>query len=422
MTDRVGAAGPEAGGDAPVWEGQFRMFLAARTASLVATTMAPIAVTFAVLYAEFNAHGLAVVTTVRTVAMLLVLPAAGVLADRLSPRLLLVSSHAIAAASQAAAAILIASGSATVTSIALLEAVNGAANAITLPVFTSVVTVFVAKEHLVRANSLIGMARSATTIGGPVLASVAIATANPAAALALNAAFFAAAGAMCLRLRFPGSATPIVRTSFLRDAREGWSDFASRPWVWTVVLAFFIINAAFTGVQSVIGPLTAVESDLGQLGWGLAIGAMGAGMAVGGVLSYRTRPKRPLALGLLCAAGLAAPAAALWLEPSLVPVASAFFIAGIGMEIFTIYWLTSLQANIRPDRLGRMSTFDALGSYAAIPIGASLAGILAPRYGDVLLPAAAVCILGAALLPLAARSVRQLEAMETPATSLKGPQ
>ncbi|NIH58358.1 MFS family permease [Brooklawnia cerclae] len=293
----------------------------------------------------------------------------------------------------------------------VMEAINGGASALALPVFMAIVPAVVEDRHLVQANSAITMVRSAATIVGPLLASLLISS-GPSAGLALNAALFALSACLCGQLRLGAPATDLsAGRRLIDDIREGWVDFVSRSWIWSVVFAFTLVNAVFAGVQSVIGPIVAVSHrGLGQSGWGLAIAAMGAGMFIAGIVMYRMRPRHPLVSGLVSATTIALPPLCLWAVPSALPVACAFLVAGIGMEVFSICWLSVLQFNVPQDRLGRVSTFDALGSYVAVPIGTSLAGVLQPIHGDLLLPLAALVILVSAAAPLIVPSVRSITA------------
>ena len=70
----------------------------------------------------------------------------------------------------------------------------------------------------------------------------------------------------------------------------------------------------------------------------------------------------------------------------------------------------SLQENVPADRLARVYSYDALGSFVAIPLGEVLAGPLASRFGtERTLVVFGVVIVLATLAALASRSVRTLE-------------
>jgi hypothetical protein len=74
-----------------------------------------------------------------------------------------------------------------------------------------------------------------------------------------------------------------------------------------------------------------------------------------------------------------------------------------------VQWTVTLARRIPPDRLARVSSYDVLGSVAAMPVGALVAGPLAASIGVPLTEyGAAALILVASLLALAPREVRSL--------------
>ena len=89
---------------------------------------------------------------------------------------------------------------------------------------------------------------------------------------------------------------------------------------------------------------------------------------------------------------------------------AAAFLAGLAIEQFTIAWDTSLQEHVAPDRLARVASYDAIGSFVAIPVAEVAAGPTAEAIGtDTTLLAAAALILAATAAMVASRSIRTLE-------------
>ena len=119
----------------------------------------------------------------------------------------------------------------------------------------------------------------------------------------------------------------------------------------------------------------------GAAGWGLIGAAQAIGLVCGGLMFLRARPQRMLlvaTLGLLLVVpylfGLAIPL-------PLVSVLVLAFAAGLGIETFGVLWDTTMQQEIPQDRLSRVYSYDALGSFALIPLGLALAGPLAEAIG-----------------------------------------
>ena len=171
------------------------------------------------------------------------------------------------------------------------------------------------------------------------------------------------------------------KSNFLADLSLGWHEFTSRAWLWSIVLQFAIVNAVYQGSQSVLGPAVAKGHYDGAAGWGLIGAAQAVGLVCGGLMFLRARPQRMLlvaTLGLLLVVpylfGLAIPL-------PLVSVLVLAFAAGLGIETFGVLWDTTMQQEIPQDRLSRVYSYDALGSFALIPLGLALAGPLAEAIG-----------------------------------------
>jgi hypothetical protein len=83
--------------------------------------------------------------------------------------------------------------------------------------------------------------------------------------------------------------------------------------------------------------------------------------------------------------------------------------AGIGIEVFGVMWDTAMQQQIPQDRLSRVYSYDALGSFALIPLGLAVAGPVAEAVGTkTALFAAGTLSLSATLAVLVVHEVRTL--------------
>ena len=85
-------------------------------------------------------------------------------------------------------------------------------------------------------------------------------------------------------------------------------------------------------------------------------------------------------------------------------------IAGTGIALFDVWWLTALAERIPPDKLSRVTSYDWMVSLGLVPLGYLLAGPLAGAFGavDVLLAGSALGLLVLAMGSLP-RQTRMLE-------------
>lgn len=393
----------------PLAEVPFRWLLAGRAVDQVGNAIQPIALGFAMLAVFGNATALGVVVGANSLGQVLLLLVGGVVADRLPRSVVLVWSNAVAAVAQAGIVALILTDVAVLPAFAGLAFVTGAAAAFDGPATVALIPEIVPSGALSRANGQMVVARRVANVGGAPLAGLLVVTLGSGLALAVDAVSFLVA-AMCFS-RVAGDAPHrSSMTSPLQDLVEGWQAFVARTWVWVIVAVFFVINAAITGGFFVVG-LAIAERTIGAAGWGLVIGAFGAGSVVSAVVVGHITIARPLMVGMLSTMVASAPIFALASGRGLSWLVPAAFVAGAGIAQFGIAWETALQQHIPRDRLARVSSIDHLGSFAAIPIGAFVAGPLADAVGEVeVVAGAGVLVVLGSLTALLSREVRDLRA------------
>lgn len=392
---------------APLASPAFRWLLTGRTVNLLGSAVAPIALAFAVLDLTGSTTDLGLVVAARSLMNVLLLLYGGVLADRIPRRLLLAGSAAGAAVTQAAVAALVLSGHGQIWSLALLSAVNGAVSGVGMPAALAVLPQTLPAAHLPTGIALARLAGNSTNVLGLAVGGALVAGVGPGWGIATDAATFAVAAACFSRL--PSVTVASGRGSVLTDLREGWTEFASRTWVWVVVAQFLVVNAALAGAEGVLGPVVA-DRTIGRSAYGLVLAASAVGLVVGALVALRYRPHKVLRFGVAVILALALPSLGLALSPTVLVLVATFFLAGVASDLFGVAWDVSLQQNIAPDRLARVYSYDALGSFLAIPLGQVVVGPLSAVTGtrNALLGLSAAVTVATALA-LSSRSVRALE-------------
>ena len=276
------------------------------------------------------------------------------------------------------------------------------------PAAVGIVPQTVPQHMLQSANAVLRLGTNASFISGAAIGGLIVAATSPGVGLACDAASFLIAALLLGMIRLP----PGLRmegSNFLAELSEGWREFISRPWLWAIVLQFGFTNAIEQGTGSVLGPSIAKDHFGGAAAWGLVLTAQSLGLIVGGLLLLRFRPRRLLLVAtfgvLLTIPFLLALAGPI----PLVGIVAAAAIAGIGIEIFGILWDTTMQQEIPQEKLSRVYSYDALGSFVLIPLGLAVAGPVAQLLGTrpTILLAAAIS-LAATLAVLLVRDVRTI--------------
>jgi len=372
--------------------------------------MAPIALAFAVLDLTGSARDLGLVVGARSLTNVVFLLFGGVVADRIPRQLVMVVSSVLAAATQAVVAVLVLTGSATVPLLITVAAINGLVSAFAFPAAAAVIAQTVPEDIRKQANALSRLGLNAAMIIGASVGGILVAAINSGWVIAIDAATFAVGAAFFALVRVPAvRAAGSKRRSTLHELRVGWTEFASRTWLWVVVVGFCFLNAALSGALGVLGPVVA-DAEFGRRAWGLIIAAETFGMVVGAVIAMRIQVRRLLLFGVVSmAVGVLMPVA-LAVTPLVMVLIPVAFVVGLGFEQFGIAWETSMQEHVPADKLARVYSYDALGSWIAIPIGQVAAGPAADAFGvgPTLIAAAGIILLSVVGM-LCSRDVRTLE-------------
>ncbi len=386
----------------------FRLLVTSNFISLAGSAVSFVAVPFAVLRIGGSASDLGYVATAGLIPLIAFLLLGGVVADRLPRHQVMFAANMLQALAQGACAALIFTGHARVWQLAVLAAAGGIGFGFYYPAEQGLLPQTVPADQRAQANALERTSRNAAGIGGMALGGVLVGLAGPGWGLAVDAASFAGAALLRLGMRFP-QLPPVSAPSVLRSLREGWQEFASRRWLWIIVLQFGFLIAVSSAVINVLGPLVAHSRLEGARSWGFIAAASMAGAVAGGLVMTRFRPRHLLVAAMASVPGFSLLLFALAV-PLAVPVdAAAAAVGGACVEVFSVSWAIALQQEIPAEMLSRVSSYDALGSFALAPAGTAVAGPLAGAFGTAgVLAAGGALVVILPVLVLFVPEVRQL--------------
>lgn len=399
----------------------YRYLFFANTISLFGSAMAPIALAFAVLGEHGkSASDLGFVLGARSLGQVSFLLIGGVLADRLPRFQLMAGSNLLACGAEGGIAAMFIAHAAPLGAVVALSAANGAAAALFLPASQGVIPQIVPAEQLQPANALMRLSRNTTSIIGSAMAGVLVATVGAGWALAGDAATFALATVLIVRIRV-ARVDRAAPSTLLADLHEGWREFRSRSWVWLLVVQFAVVNGCFAAIN-VLGPLLARQYMDGAPAWAAIQTAMAVGLVSGSLVAIRLRPRFPLRTAAAATFGFLPPFFVLAFHAPVWLVAASMLVNGVCVDIFEVLWGTSLQTHIPNEVLSRISSYDLVGSFALGPLGLLAVGPVASAVGvTATLAGAGVLLTAATVVPWLPRSVRQLPATPDQASTVPDP-
>jgi MFS family permease len=393
----------------PLRERNFRFYFASRTVNMLGSLMATVALAFAVLEITDDPAALGQVLAARTIPMVALLLWGGVIADRFPRELVLQFSNLASAVSQGAIAALVITGTAELWMLVALGAVNGTVSALSLPAMASILPQLVPRDQLQRANALVSLVRGALTVVGPTVGALLVVTVGAGWAVGVDAATWLLSSILLGFVRVPRQERSTEQPGTVAELAAGWSYVRHTTWLWAVVLGFAFLNVIHGGAWLTLGPAVAKET-FGEQGWGLVLSAEAVGLLLMTLVLLRVPLQRPLLLGMVGVAFLGLPIFVLGAHPSLWWLVPAALLAGAGIELFGMGWNLAMQENVPDEMLSRAYSYDALGSFVAIPVGQLAFGPLAAAYGfrDVLMLSGVAYVVICALV-LCSSSVRRLQ-------------
>ncbi len=387
-----------------VWGGQ--------SVSRFGDSLYTIAVAWWVVEETESAASLGLVLACFSVPQVIFVLLGGLAGDRFSRLYIMLVSDLVRAAAVGTVAVLAWRGDLAIWHLCILSGVFGAVAATFFPAYVASVPDLLPAEDLTSANSMRFMSREAAEIVGPGLGALLIAAGGTPLTFALNSlSFLVAAASVAVVAREPGlhKAIPSERGA-LHELREGFRTVSGTPWLWISIAVAGLTSLTFSGPVSIL-PILVKEGrgegvgSLALLNGLLAVGALIAAVWIG--RSHRTKRRGIVAYGAWIIAALML--AVVGLPLPLAVVGIAICIQGIGEGTLNLLWAHTVQEMVPSNRLGRVYSIDALGSYALQPLGFAGAGLAADRFGPEAIVVAggiiSAVIIGAALLHPGVRGI-----------------
>lgn len=360
----------------------FRLFIYGQGISLVGTWMQSVALGWLVLELTNSPFDVGLNQALRSLGVLLFTLYAGIVADRVDKRRLIVLTQALQMCEALALAVLVWAKVVQIWQVMALAAFVGAVNAFDIPTRQAFVVEMVGKEDLVNAIALNSSLFNAARVVGPAIAGVIIGVAGVGLCFFLNGVSYVAVIAGLLMMRLPPFVAKPVTESAWQGFRGGLTFIREERRMRTLVTLVAILSV-FGFPFLVLMPVFARDVlHVGAGGYGALMAAVGVGAMFGALALAATShvvAKGRLMLTAAAAFGVlvAAFAVTRWFALALALLA----VAGCAMIITTALANTLIQT-IVPDHLrGRVMGFYSFVFVGMAPLGAFQAGWAAEHFG-----------------------------------------
>lgn len=397
----------------------FRLFWVGQLVSLIGTWMQSVAQGWLMHRLTGSAFMLGLLGFAQFLPVMLLTLWAGVVADRMDKRRLILITQVCMLGQTLALAGVVSLGLVQPWMVIALAFVFGTVNAFDLPARQSFLVDMVGKQDLPNAIALNSAAFNSARVLGPAVAGVIMAGAGEGACFWVNALSYFAVIAALLRMDLaPRVAERDTGKSALATLREG-VDYALsvRP-----IRNLLLLLGVTTGLgfqYMVLLPVYARDIlHANEQGYGLMVAAFGLGSLLSALMMTRPQDRWALRRNLLIGLGSAAVGMGLFAWSRSLPLTLAMgFLAGFGLILYVASTNTLLQLTTEDRFRGRIMSLYTFMFIGTAPLGAIMSGAIAQRWGaPVATSASAAVLLGGAVWMVF--RLRTLAAREAAAAAL----
>lgn len=373
----------------PFLHAQYRILAFALVMSLFGAGIWLVSMVFEVKALGGGPVELSFVATANALGVIVATLIGGAVADRVPQKFILIAIESVKAVAIITAAVLSLSGSIELWHLIVVGTVLGLADGFFYPAYSALLPGILPADDLLAANGVEGMLRPAVMqAGGPAVAGLVIAVAEPSWGFALVGVTQALAIVGLIRLR----ATPVRRefddgdrhpvVAMLADIGAGWKYMVRTPWLLGSLLFASLLVLAIMGPIEVLLPFVVTDRLGGSAGdFALVLAAFGVGEALASLAVASLRlPRRYLTIMMLGWAAGSVPLAVVGFASYWVVVV-AVFLVGAAFGVGSVIWGTILQRRVPADLLGRVSSLDFFVSLVFMPISMAVAGPVGAALG-----------------------------------------
>jgi MFS family permease len=382
----------------PLTVRSFRLLCGGQFASTIGDYCYAVALPWLVLSTHGGAILLGIVLACYGVPRTLLIPAGGVLADKVGPRTLMLAADSARCVLVAGLALLAARHTASLVALGPIAALIGAGEGLFIPASFAIMPSLLDEERLAAGNALSTAAVQAGSLLGPALGGALVAaTGASTAGFAVDAVSFGVSAlTLALIPRQPASGSSAATRAEAEltgeadpagagagtGAGAGVLALLRRSRALQVILVMVVAaNLASGGMTDVALPALA-HARYGAAGYGALLACMAVGGIAGTLAAVRTgHLRRPT---IFASVVFLVEAAAIAVVPFLggqAGAALALCATGACNGLGNVVFLTVLQKWVSPGLLGRVMGVLMLCAFGSFPLSVAISGVLVHRLG-----------------------------------------
>jgi DHA3 family macrolide efflux protein-like MFS transporter len=364
----------------PGWARRVGLFLTAQTISVFGSFLVQYAIMWHLTLTTKSGVVLALAAIFGFLPQAIVSIFAGVWADRVNRKIMIIAADASIALATLGLAFLMLSGISDLWLIFLVMAVRSVGAGVQMPAVSAVIPQIVPADKLMRINGINSSIQSVIGLLAPVAAAAVYANMSIVPIFFIDVVTAIIGISIFSFIRVPSleRVSAEDKPSYFADLKDGMNYIFTHDlvrWVMGIFAVVFLLAVA----PSNLSPLF-IARNFGSEVWKLTVAEVlfSIGMALGGV-ALATFASKVNKISLIIATSISFGflSIAMGLSPNLIVFYALFFVIGLIVPSFFTSAMTTLQETVEPERQGRVFGFVGIVISVAMPIGMSVLGPLA---------------------------------------------
>ncbi len=364
----------------PGWRRRVSMFLTSQTISVFGSFLVQYAIMWHLTLTTKSGVVLALAAIFGFLPQAIVSIFAGVWADRVNRKIMIISADAAIAAATLGLAFFMLSGVKDLWLIFLVMAVRSIGAGVQMPAVSAVIPQIVPSDKLMRINGINSSIQSVTGLLAPVAAAAVYANMSIVPIFFIDVVTAAIGISIFSFIAVPSleRVNSAEKPTYLADLKDGMTYIFTHDlvrWVMGIFAVVFVLAVA----PSNLSPLF-IARNFGSEVWKLTVAEVlfSIGMALGGIaLATLASKVNKISLIIVTSISFGFLSIAMGLSPNLYVFYALFFVIGLIVPSFFTSAMTTLQETVEAQRQGRVFGFVGIVISVAMPLGMSILGPLA---------------------------------------------
>lgn len=364
----------------PGWARRVTLFLSAQTISMFGSFLVQYAIFWHLTLTTKSGLVLALAAIFGFLPQAIVSIFAGVWADRINRKIMIIAADVAIAAATLGLAFLMLSGISDLWLIFLVMGVRSIGAGIQMPAVNAMIPQIVPSDKLMRVNGISSSIQSAMGLLAPVAAAAVYANMSIVPIFFIDVVTAVIGVSIFAFIKVPSldRVNAADKPSYFADLKDGMTYIFTHDlvrWVMGVFAIVFLLAVA----PSNLSPLL-IARNFGSEVWKLTVAEIlfSVGMALGGIAlaTFATKVNK-ISLIIATSVTFGVLSMAMGFSPNLWIFYGLFFIIGLIVPSFFTSAMTILQETVEPERQGRVFGFVGIVISVAMPLGMSVLGPLA---------------------------------------------